>query len=53
HCEKGLFLRDNISCSVCLNGTYKDFTGNQQCIKCPMNTTTREVGGTDIKDCSL
>ncbi|KAK0044307.1 laminin subunit alpha-like isoform X3, partial [Biomphalaria pfeifferi] len=53
HCEKGLFLRDNISCSFCPNGTYKDFSGNQPCIKCPVNTSTRKVGGTDIKDCSL
>ncbi|KAK0069014.1 multiple epidermal growth factor-like domains protein 6, partial [Biomphalaria pfeifferi] len=53
HCEPGFSSRDNISCSVCPNGTYKNFTGNQPCSKCPMNTTTREVGSTDISNCSL
>ncbi|KAK6964084.1 laminin subunit alpha-like isoform X3, partial [Biomphalaria glabrata] len=53
HCEPGLSSRDNISCSVCPNGTYKNFTGNQPCSKCPMNKTTGEVGSTDISNCSL
>ncbi|XP_055866795.1 uncharacterized protein LOC106070475 isoform X2 [Biomphalaria glabrata] len=53
HCEPGFYSRDNISCSVCPNGTYKNFTGNQPCSKCPMNKTTRKVGGTDISNCSL
>ncbi|XP_055867490.1 uncharacterized protein LOC106068145 isoform X2 [Biomphalaria glabrata] len=53
HCEQGFFSRDNISCSICPNGTYKNLTGNQPCVKCPMNTTTPRGGGTDIKDCSL
>ncbi|KAK6964094.1 laminin subunit alpha-like isoform X3, partial [Biomphalaria glabrata] len=53
HCEQGFFSRDNISCSICPNGTYKNLTGNQPCVKCPMNTTTPRGGRTDIKDCSL
>ncbi|XP_055867264.1 neurogenic locus Notch protein-like isoform X3 [Biomphalaria glabrata] len=53
NCEPGFYSRDNISCSICPNGTYKNFFGTQPCSKCPMNKTTREVGSTDISNCSL
>ncbi|XP_055866684.1 sushi, von Willebrand factor type A, EGF and pentraxin domain-containing protein 1-like isoform X3 [Biomphalaria glabrata] len=53
HCDKGFFQSENGLCSVCPNGTYKNFTGNQPCSKCPMNKTTLNVGSTDISNCSL
>ncbi|KAI8779756.1 laminin subunit alpha isoform X3 [Biomphalaria glabrata] len=47
------FLKNNSSCYVCPNGTYKNFTGNYRCLKCPMNKTTIRVGSTDISNCSF
>ncbi|KAI8779757.1 laminin subunit alpha isoform X3 [Biomphalaria glabrata] len=53
HCEKGFFSKDNKFCSICPNATYKNFTGNQPCLMCPVNKTTTNVGSIDIRNCSL
>ncbi|KAK0069015.1 multiple epidermal growth factor-like domains protein 6, partial [Biomphalaria pfeifferi] len=53
HCELGFYSPDNIFCFECPFGTYKNFTGNQQCLHCPSYRTTTENGSIDISNCSF
>ncbi|KAK6964083.1 signal peptide CUB and EGF-like domain-containing protein 2, partial [Biomphalaria glabrata] len=53
HCAPGFYSLDNISCSVCPYGFYKNFTGNQPCLQCPINKITTNVGSIDISNCSF
>ena len=45
-CNVGAW-RQNDVCSLCEIGTYKNFTGDAECLMCPVNTTTMELGSTE------
>ena len=52
HCEPGKAFKVD-KCVVCDVGTYKEATGNTNCIKCPVNTTTPGKGSVSEAQCSL
>ncbi|CAL1528983.1 unnamed protein product [Lymnaea stagnalis] len=52
-CEPGFYSVDNTTCLPCAVGTYKNFSGNQECVRCPDKITTADVASTQISDCYL
>ena len=45
-CKMGAWRQDGV-CSLCEIGTYKNFTGDAECLMCPVNKTTMETGSTE------
>ncbi|VWU52695.1 cysteine repeat modular protein 2, putative, partial [Hepatocystis sp. ex Piliocolobus tephrosceles] len=56
YCRDGLILKDG-ECKKCPIGTYYNFTEylkdqtRDECIDCPINTTTKNIGSTKITQC--
>jgi hypothetical protein len=39
------------TCTLCKQGFYKSEIGNQLCVKCPFNSTTKYEGSVDVSEC--
>lgn len=51
-CSPGTFYdNDTQTCPQCEKGYYQDKSGEDVCIPCPRNTTTKSIGSKNIEEC--
>jgi hypothetical protein len=51
-CSPGTFYDNGTqTCPQCIKGYYQDQSGEDFCIRCPHNTTTKLIGAKNITEC--
>jgi hypothetical protein len=47
----GVLALNDLACLPCPRWTYKDGTDRLDCVGCPVNTDTMQVGTFDVQEC--